>query len=91
MYLSIIIEYVNDNTKNVHNTGGVEEDGTYSDGWGRGTGISVLWDIYRWWPGGRMILCGDKADIGGGRVGAGGDCLPPEGHQTAGEEGGSGQ
>ena len=38
-----------------------------------------------------MVLCGDKTDVGGGGVGAGGGCPPPEGHQTAGGEGGAGQ
>ena len=41
--------------------------------------------------GGRMILCGDKTDVGGGGVGEGGGCLPPEGHRTEGGEGGAGQ
>ena len=41
--------------------------------------------------GGWMILCGYKTDFGGGVVGEGGGCLPPEGHRTEGGEGGAGQ
>ena len=41
--------------------------------------------------GGRMILCGYKKDFSGGGVRAGGGCPPPEGHWTAGGEGGAGQ
>ena len=41
--------------------------------------------------GGRMILCRDKTDVGGGGVGEGGGCPPPKGHWTAGGEGGAGQ
>ena len=38
-----------------------------------------------------MILCGDTTDFGGGCVGVGEGCAPPEVHQTAGREGGEGQ
>ena len=38
-----------------------------------------------------MILCGETADISGGGVGVEGGCPPPEGHQTAGREGDTGQ
>ena len=41
--------------------------------------------------GGRMILCEDKMDVGGGGVGAGGGCPSPEGHRAEGGEGGEGQ
>ena len=41
--------------------------------------------------GGRMILCEDKMDVGGGGVGAGGVWTLPEGHWTEGGEGGEGQ
>ena len=42
--------------------------------------------------GGRMILCGDNTDVGGGVVRTGGGCPPPpEEHQTEGGEGGMGQ
>ena len=36
----------------------------------------VFWDGDMRRPGGRMILCRDKTDIGGGGDGAGGGCTP---------------
>ena len=41
-------------------------------------------------PGERIILGGDMIDVGGGGVGSGGGCPPPEGHRAAGREGGKG-